>query len=266
MKVVTKLAQEIPKGVKPYRSVKGTTHMGGKYVVRVIDERAREGSSPGFGGHIFWEVMYVTKPTLSLAWYLPNNFEADWKGLRIGFRVDRIKAGRQSRWAITSLTVEPLKEGKAIEDFSLPLSIFLKEAINLAGVQCITFPPGFEGDLIDEHGNPLPNSKGWRIKVPATQKEGELWVSSWLDETPKSILKSFVATATKPQEQKRLTSAKRLKIVAKAWRSAPPRQKSFAVQQALEAEGDFVGLERIKQLIEEARKEGLIPPSTRSKK
>jgi hypothetical protein len=36
--------------------------------------------------------------------------------------------------------------------------------------------------------------------------------------------------------------------------------------EALAEVGDFVGLERVKQLISEAREQGLIPPSERGKK
>ena len=262
----TQLAKEIPKALKPFRSVKGSTHMGSKYLVRIIDERAREGSSPGFGGAVFSEVKSSTQPTLSLAWYLPNNFEAEWNSFRISFRVELFKEGKKPRWAIASLTVEPLKADKPLGKVEqLPLDTFLKEAIHLSTLQCITYPPGYEGAMLGLDGSP---SVGWpwEVSVPVTKKFGEQYPIAWLSETPRDILQEFVATATDLSQRKQLTTEKRLAVVAKAWKRAPERGKASAVQKELAEVGDVVGLERVKQLIGDAREAGLIPPSERGKK
>ena len=258
------MAKEIP---KPFRSVKGSTHMGTKYLVRIIDERARVNSLPGFGGEVLHEIKYATQPTLSLAWYLPNSFEAEWSSFRISFRVEQFKEGKKARWAIASLTVEPLKADKPLGKVEqLPLDTFLKEAIHLATLQCITYPPGYEGAMLGLDGSPLPGWQGWQVSVPATRKEGEQYPIAWLSETPRDILRDFVATATDLSQRKQLTTKKRLAVVAKAWKAAPERGKASAVMKALAEVGDFVGLERVKQLINDARGEGLIPPIERGKK
>ena len=241
--------------------------MGSKYLVRIIDERALENAPPGIGGAVFWEIKYATQPTLSLAWYLPNNFEAEWNSFRISFRVEMFKEGKKSRWAIASFTVAPLKADKPLGKVEqLPLDTFLKEAINLATLQCITYPPGYEGAMLDLDNLPLTEWHGWQVSVPATRKEGESYPIAWLSETPRDILQDFIASATDLSQRKQLTTKKRLAIVAKAWKAAPERGKASAVMKALAEVGDFVGLERVKQLIGEAREQGLIPLSERGKK
>lgn len=233
----------------------------------MIDERAREGSLPGFGGEVLTEIKYVTKPTLSLAWYLPNNFEAEWQGLLVRFRVERFKEGKLSRWGVASYSVEPLKTTKPLgKVMHLPLDTFLKEAIHLATVQCITYPPGFEGAMLGVNGEPLSGWRGFTVSVAASRKEGESYPVAWLSETPRDILRNFVATATDSSKQKKLSHEKRLNIVAKAWHKAGTREKAIRVQEALADEGDPVSLHRVKQLIQEAREAGKIPQSTRSKK
>ena len=261
------LAKEIPKAIKPYRSVKGSTHMGSKYLVRIIDERARESSLPGFGGEVFNEIKYATQPTLSLAWFLPNSFEAEWNSLRVSFRVELFKENKKPRWAIASYSVEPLKADKPLGKVEqLPLDTFLKEAIHLATLQCITYPPGFEGAMLGLDGLPLPGWQGWQVSVPANRKEGEQYPIAWLSETPRDILQEFVASATGSSQRKQLSKKQRLKVVAEAWKAAPERGKASAVMQALAERGDFVGEDRVKQLIKEARSERFIPQSKRGKK
>lgn len=241
--------------------------MGSKYLVRIIDERAREGSLPGFGGEVLQEIKYVTTPTLSLAWYLPNNFEAEWQGLRVRFRVERFKEGKLSRWGVASYSVEPLKTTKPLGKVEhLPLDTFLKEAIHLATVQCITYPPGFEGAMLGVNGEPLGGWRGFNVSVAASRKEGESYPVAWRTETPRDILRDFVATATDSSKQKKLSNEERLKLVAKLWKEAPKRGKNEAVYEGLNTAEIPVGRDRVKQLIQEAREAGLIPPSTRSKK
>ena len=261
------MATDLPKAPKPYRSVKGVTRQNKQpYLVRMIDERSREGSLGG-GGEVFGELLHVTSPTPSLAWYLPNNFEAEWNGLRVAFRVERYTEGKRFRWAIASFTVQPLKGSKPLGKIDhVPLSTFLEQAINLAAVQCITYPPGYEGAMLDPTGKQLPGWQGWHLAVPADRKEGEQYPVGWLNETPRDILREFIASATDSSERKKLNNAERLKVVAKAYNGAPERGKAAAVKKALEAVGDHVGADRRKQLVREAREAGLIPSNTRSKK
>lgn len=241
--------------------------MGSKYLVRMIDERSREGSF-GVGGQVFWEVLeHVTAPTLSLAWYLPNDFEAEWNGLLVRFRVELFKEAKRPRWGVASFSVEPLKGSKPLGKIDhVPLSTFLEKAIHLAAVQCITYPPGYEGQAIGLDGKQLPGWHGWRVTVPQDQKQGKQLELGWLDVTPREILREFIANATDSRERKKLNNAERLKLVAKAYNEAPMRGKAQAVYDALERAGDPVGRDRVKQLIREAREAEFIPPSTRGKK
>lgn len=232
----------------------------------MIDERSREGSF-GFGGHVFREIVHVTVPTLSLAWYLPNDFEAEWNGLQVRFRVEQFKEGKRPRWGVASFSVAPLKGSKPLGKIDhVPLSTFLEKAIDLAAVQCITYPPGYEGEVIGPDGKQLPGWEGWRVSGLPDQKQGEQVALGWLGVTPRDILREFIASATDSSERKKLSNAERLKVVAKAYKEAPERKKAAEVKKALEATGDHVGDDRVKQLIREAREAELIPPSTRSKK
>lgn len=247
--------------------MKGATNGGAEYVVRILDERAREGSFPGIGGATFDQLKKVSRPTPTLTWYLPNNFEAEWSGLRVRFRVELFKNEKKPRWAISSLSVETLKEGKPLDKLErLPLESFLKSAIHLATVESIIYPPGYEGAMLNHDGEKIREWEGWKVTVPATQKHGEVWPIGWLGTTPREILHEFIATATDSSKAKKLSNAKRLEIVARAWKQAPNRGKNEAVYRALEKAGDPVGRDRVKQLIQEARRAGEIPQSTRSKK
>jgi hypothetical protein len=258
------LAKDLPKAPKPYRSVKGSTNGGAKYVVRIIDERAREGSLPGFGGETFSEIKKVAQPTPSLAWYLPNNFEAEWSGLRVRFRVELFKNEKKPRWAISSLSVETLREGRSLEKLErLPLQSFLESAIHVATVECITYPPGYEGVMLGLNGEV---EQGWKVTVPSDQENGEEWPIGWLGVTPREILHDFVASATDSSKSKKLNHLNRLKVVAKAYKKASERERYETVQKALGDIGDHVSKHRVKQLIKEAREAGLIPQSEKSKK
>ncbi len=246
--------------------MKGSTNGGAEYVVRIIDERAREGQF-GIGGEVLWELKNVSQPTPTLAWYLPNNFEAEWSGLRFSFRVEGDKKKNLPPWGISSLSVEPLKEGKKIERLErVPLESFLKSAINLSAVECITYPPGYEGAVLNQHGQVVQGWEGWNVSAPTSSQYGEQVAIGWLGETPREVLRDFVVSATDSRKARKLSNRKRLELVARAWKQAPERSKAEAVQRALEAEGEWLSRDRIKQLIREAREAELIPPSKRSKK
>lgn len=246
--------------------MKGSTNGGAEYVVRIIDERAREGQF-GIGGEVLWELKNVSQPTPTLAWYLPNNFEAEWSGLRVRFRVELFKNEKKPRWAISSLSVETLREGRSLEKVErLPLQSFLESAIHLATVECITYPPGYEGEVLNQHGQVVQGWEGWNVSAPASSQYGEQVAIGWLGETPREVLRDFVVSATDSSKARKLSNRKRLELVARAWKQAPERSKAEAVQRALEAEGEWLSRDRIKQLIREAREAELIPPSKRSKK
>jgi hypothetical protein len=251
------LSVSLPKAnEKRYRSIKGKVRQSERpYTLKLIDERALGNRQPGTPD--FWESVKVSKPTPTLGWCLPNNFEATIDGVCANFRVELVKKARREQWAITSLVITPQKKGSAIEALNLPLPTFLTEAINLSTLQCVTYPPGFEGE---SEWHKLVGWKGTTLKTG--EKEYFVEVIGWRDSTPAEILRNFTNTS----KGRKQDSPERLKIVAKAHNGASYGEKFQKVKEALIASEGGIGDETVKRLIKKAISEGLIKQDTRSKK
>ena len=241
------MSHSIPKSKeKPYRSIKGKVRQSERpYTLQLLDERARKGSRPA-GYPDFMEQLKVAVPTASLGWCLPNNFEVSISCLIVRFRVELLKKANVGQWVITSLEITAKRKGAAIEVLELPLQTFLRDAINLSTLRCITYPPGYVGVSIA--------SPAWQIK----SDEGESFVEiqGWADSTPAPLLRDF----TKVGSGRKRDSAERLAIVLKAYESAPHGEKRSRVKQALEKSEGVVSDATVKRLIAKVTTE------TRSKK
>lgn len=251
-----RVASSLPKATeKPYRSMKGTVRQSQRpYTVKLLDDRARGANRPMFPD--FWQELEVTQPTTSLGWCLPNNFEASIDGLLVTFRVDMIKKRNRGEWAIVSLEIKSEKETAAITSVNLPLQTFLTDAINLSTLRCMTYPPHYEGVSIAFRND------GWINNVLKVDEHGHSEVLGWADSTPAPILRDFTNTRT----GRKPNSKERLKIVAKAHKSAKHGEKFKKVKEALELYEGVVGNETVRNLIKQAIAEGLTQAEPRSKK
>jgi hypothetical protein len=241
------MSHSIPKSKeKPYRSMKGKVRQSERpYTLQLLDERARKGSIPA-GYPDFMERLNVAVPTASLGWCLPNNFEVSIDGLIVRFRVELLKKANIGQWAITSLEITAKRKGAAIEVLELPLQTFLRDAINLSTLRCITYPPGYEGVSVHWPSAWLKSDEG----------ESYVEVQGWADSTPAPLLRDF----TKVGSGRKRDSAERLAIVLKAYESAPHGEKRSRVKEALEKSEQVVSDATVKRLIAKVRTE------TRSKK
>jgi hypothetical protein len=231
---------------KPYRSMRGKVRQSERpYTLQLLDERARGKSMPA-GYPDFMQQLKVAVPTASLGWCLPNNFEVSIDGLIVRFRVELLKKANIGQWVITSLEITAKRKGAAIETLNLPLQVFLREAINLSTLRCITYPPGYEGASIA-----LPSA--W-----LTTGKNEIFaeVQGWADSTPAPLLRDF----TKVGSGRKRDSAERLAIVLKAYESASHGEKRSKVKEALEKSEGVVSDATVKRLIAKVTTE------TRSKK
>lgn len=215
------------------------------YTLQLLDERARGKSMPA-GYPDFMEQIKVAVPTASLGWCLPNTFEVSIDGLIVRFRVELLKKANIGQWAITSLEITAKRKGAAIEVLELPLQTFLRDAINLSTLRCITYPPGYEGASI-----------AWPSAWLTTGRN-EIYaeVQGWADSTPAPLLRDF----TKVGSGRKRDSTERLAIVLKAYESAPHGEKRSRVKQALEKSEGVVSDATVKRLIAKVKAE------TRSKK
>lgn len=188
-------------------------------------------------------------PTHYFAWCLPNEFEAEYLGLVLRYKVEIVKGNKNSKWGITSLMVSPKKAGGSIDDFKLPQTL-LKESINLATLRCVIYPAGYEGDSI--------TFPGLRHKTDEPFPE----VIGWATGTPAPIMRDFVGGGSGRKQD----SEERLAIVAKAFMKAKWGEKEKRVKEALEREEGVVGDETVKRLIKKCKSLGHIPRNDRSKK
>ena len=246
-KSIPKSSEEVP---KPYRSMKGKMRQSETpYIIRLLDDGARGNQLP-LNGWKLWENVKAKVPTPALAWCLPNEFEAEYLGLVLRYKVEIVKGNKNSKWGITSLMVTPKKAGGSIDDFKLPQTL-LKESINLATLRCVVYPANYEGNslriagaIIKTDDKPVPELVGWESS------------------TPSSIMRDFVGGGSGRKQD----SEKRLEIVAKAFMKAKWGEKEKRVKEALEREEGVVGDETVKRLIKKCKSLGLIPRNDRSKK
>jgi hypothetical protein len=245
-KSIPKSNEEVP---KPYRSIKGKMRQSETpYIIRLLDERTRGDSMPW--PPPIYEDKSPEVPTHYFAWCLPNEFEAEYLGLVLRYKVEIVKGNKNSKWGITSLMVTPKKAGGSIDDFKLPQTL-LKESINLATLRCVVYPANYEGNslriagaIIKTDDKPVPELVGWESS------------------TPSSIMRDFVGGGSGRKQD----SEKRLEIVAKAFMKAKWGEKEKRVKEALEREEGVVGDETVKRLIKKCKSLGLIPRNDRSKK
>lgn len=243
-----KLKQE---SVKPFRFMRGKVRQSERpYTLRLLDERARGTSMPGLPD--FFEKRTVKVPTPSLGWCLPNNFEVTIDGLVVKFRVELLKNGKQGRWAISSLHAEPSKKSEGVENINLPLQTFLRDAIELSTLRCITYPPGYEGASVV--------SPAWQIK--SDKGESFVEVQGWADKTPAPLLRDF----TQVGSGRKRDSEERLSIVAKAYEEASFGEIRERVKVALQKSEGVVGDETVKRLIQKVIKQGRVAPRERGEK
>jgi hypothetical protein len=244
-KSIPKSSEEVP---KPYRSMKGKMRQSETpYIIRLLDERTRGDSMPW--PPPIYEDKSPEVPTHYFAWCLPNEFEAEYLGLVLRYKVEIVKGNKNSKWGITSLMVTPKKAGGSIDDFKLPQTL-LKESINLATLRCVIYPAGYEGDSI--------TFAGMRHKTDEPFPE----VIGWATGTPAPIMRDFIGGGSGRKQD----SEERLAIVAKAFMKAKWGEKEKRVKEALEREEGVVGDETVKRLIKKCKDLGHIPRNDRSKK
>lgn len=223
------------------------------YTIRIISEPWREYR---LGNNAWYEIVKTEVPTPSNAWAIPSTFEVVGLTHRYEFVVDRVKVtNKTSRFAITEFRIFPNKEGEAVENLGrLPLEHFLKRAVELAALQCVAYPSGYEG-IVYTSAN-LQNSLGTSAILKVGKKEFYAEPIGWRSQVSKEQVIEMLGDVYKPR--KNAVDDKRLREVAKVYASTTHGSK-------VEAVAEFIGQSKAnaKKLISKAREAGFIPPATK---
>lgn len=190
-------------------------------------------------------------------------------------RVPRNKTGTRSDLAFTEVHVvgelrPPLPAEahvkhyvprRAVEEWPrLPLEALLREAVKLAGVVGLCYPPGYSGPRFTDLGATVKRST---IEVPADSPHGLAFFVGWADSANRIVRE--LSTARRPPRVNS-DSPERLRLVARAYKQAAPGRTREAVLEALrEAEGFEHSPDNAKRLIAKCRAKGLIPPSNKGR-
>lgn len=220
------------------------------YTIRIISEPWGEYR---FGNNAWREQIETTKPVASIGYAIPSTFEVTGLAHRYEFVVDRVRiSAKVSRFAITEFRVYPKSEGGAVENLErLQLDSFLAKAVELATLQCVSYPKGYEGvvyanaELTEVHLNTLLR----------TEKD-ELYsaIVGWKANASSQEVRGVLGEAAPPRRN--AVDQKTLRKVASIYKSAPQGQRYEAI-----AEWHGSSVHNAKALVKKARAKGYLPPA-----
>jgi hypothetical protein len=172
--------------------------------------------------------------------------------------VDRVKiSDTLSRFSCTRVEILPPREGGEIVSVDrLPLDSLVRDAVELATLECIAYPAGYEGKVFTS-SELRATFDGMSVKVGSD--ENYVVAVGWYKAVPSRILREVTAHTAKPRRNAH--TEKRDAVVARAWlkaaRSGAPVEA--AVLEALNAAGEITSIHNARQLIKRVKNLGLIP-------
>jgi DNA-binding Lrp family transcriptional regulator len=220
------------------------------YTIRIISEPWREYR---FGSNAWLKQVKTKKPVASIGYALPSTFEVSGLSHRYEFVVDRVRiSAKVSRFAITEFRIYPNKDGGAVENLErLQLDSFLSKAVELATLQCVSYPKGYEGVV-------YANAELTKVQlntVLRTEKD-ELYTAivGWKEQAMSKEVRGVLGAAAPPRRN--AIDQKTLRLVANVYKNAPARMKNRLVAEALNTSSH-----NAKKLIEKSREAGYLPPA-----
>ena len=200
----------------------------------------------------------LTAPRLIYGQLMPANVRIEGLENVIELTVDVVKLSPTlSRFGCTRLEIKPAKVGGAVGKVDyLPLDTFVRDVVELATLECIAYPPDYEGELYATAAMTVtyPNM---RLKVDSDEIHIEPigWLNS-MSEAERQRIAKFVA-----QPRANGHSPERDKVVRNAWLEAARNGEKVEryVEEKLAAAGYVVSIHNVRQLIKRAKDLGLIP-------
>ncbi len=199
----------------------------------------------------------LTAPRLMQGWLMPVQVKVEGLEDVLVLTVDAVRQGStRGRFYCTKVEALPLKEGGEVVGVPLTLDTYVRDAVELAALQCVAYPPNYEGPVfstssLDAHVT------GAVLKVGPNEVHVE--AVGWLDKVSPRLVRE-VTSLGGPKRRTDDTKEK-LDLVAKTWRNAARKglKTEEAVLQAL-IEHDFdCSLSNAQRLIKKVKELGLIP-------
>jgi DNA-binding Lrp family transcriptional regulator len=220
------------------------------YTIRIVTEPWGEYR---FGLNAWLPQIKTTKPVASIGYALPSTFEVTGLSHRYEFVVDRVRiSAKVSRFAITEFRIYPNKEGGAIENLErLQLDSFLAKAVELATLQCVSYPNGYEGVV---YANAELTEVELNTLLRTDENELHSSIIGWKAKATSQEVRGVLGEAAPPRRN--AVDQKTLRMVANVYKKASPRTKYRAVAEALNTSEH-----NAKKLVKKARDKGYLPPA-----
>lgn len=243
------------KSPKP-RSLTRTKRDGTTYKVTLLGDYHSH-RVPALPDVFIWEPSNLTEPRLVQGWVMPVQVRVEGLADVLVLTVSQVMHGpTQFRFYCTKVEVLPAKEGGEVVGIPLTLDSYVKDAVELASLQCVAYPSNYDGPMIVNEQLDAPEG-GWRF----TTGEGEKFASvlGWLDKVPTKLVRE-VTSLGGPRRRNEDTDEK-LDLVARTWLDAVRNGSKVeeAVWLALIDHNFHCELSNAQRLIKKAKGLGLIP-------
>lgn len=199
----------------------------------------------------------ITAPRLIQGWLMPVQVKVEGLGDVLVLTVDAVRQGpTRGRFYCTKVEVLPVKEGGEVVGVPLTLDTYVRDAVELAALQCVAYPPNYEGPVfstssLDAHVT------GAVLKVGPNEVHVE--AVGWLDKVSPRLVRE-VTSLGGPTRRTEDTDEK-LDLVARTWLDAVRNGSKVeeAVWLALKDHNFHCELSNAQRLIKKAKDLGLIP-------
>jgi len=246
--------QDNGKAPKP-RSVTRTKRDGTTYKVTLLGDY-HSYRSPWFPTW-YRPPRKITAPRLIQGWLMPVQVKVEGLEDVLVLTVDAVRQGpTRGRFYCTKVEVLPVKEGGEVVGVPLTLDTYVRDAVELAALQCVAYPPNYEGPVfstssLDAHVT------GAALKVGPNEVHVE--AVGWLDKVSPRLVREVTSFGS-PKRRTEDTKEK-LDLVAKTWLNAARKglKVEEAVHHALNESGEWCSRYNARRLIKKVKDLGLIP-------
>lgn len=243
------------KAPKP-RSLTRTKRDGTTYKVTLLGDY-HENRVPYFPNVFIWEPRNLTEPRLVRGWLMPVQVKVEGLADVLVLTVNQVIHGStQFRFYCTKVEVLPANEGGEVVGVPLTLDTYVRDAVELASLQCVAYPSPYRGPIIVNEK--LETAEGG-IEWTVGEDEKFATVLGWLDKVPSKLVRE-VTSLSGPKRRNEDTDEK-LDLVARTWLDAVQRGSKVeeAVWLALIDHRFNCELSNARRLIKKAKDLGLIP-------
>ena len=199
----------------------------------------------------------LTEPRLVQGWVMPVQVKVEGLADVFVLTVNQVMHGpTQFRFYCTKVEVLPAKEGGEVIGIPLTLDSFVRDAVELASLQCVAYPPNYRGPMF-ENERLEASDGGWLASTEHNEQFAN--VIGWLDKAPPRLVREV--TSLGGPRRRTEDSDEKLNLVARTWLDAARNGLSVeeAVHLALNADGQWCSIYNARRLIKKAKERGLIP-------